>query len=133
MDSILTSIKKLLGIDASYTHFDQDIIMHINSVFAILNQLGVGPEKGFRINGSEETWATYLGNDALLEDVKTYVYLKVQLMFDPPTISAVLESKTKLASELEWRISVAVENPQCAEAALLRSGSAIDTERRTQQ
>lgn len=112
MDSILTSIKKLLGIDAAYKHFDADLVMHINAVFAILNQLGVGPPNGFRITGDTETWTSYLSNDALLEDVKTYVYLKVQLAFDPPTIAAVLDSKTKLTNELEWRINVAVENRQ---------------------
>lgn len=109
MDSILTSVKKLLGIDESYTHFDADIIIHINSVFAILNQLGVGPLEGFQITGPEETWNQFLADDKLLNDVRTYVYLKVQLAFDPPTIAAVIESKTKLASELEWRINVAAE------------------------
>lgn len=112
MESILTSIKKLLGIDENYTHFDADIVMHINSVFAILNQLGVGPADGFRISGASETWDTYLADEKLLDDVKTFMYLKVQLAFDPPSISAVLESKTRLASELEWRINVAAENKQ---------------------
>lgn len=110
MESILTSIKKLLGIDSAYTHFDDDIIIHINSVFAILNQLGVGPPEGFRISGVGETWDTYLSDEKLLDDVKTFMYLKVQLAFDPPSISAVLESKTRLVSELEWRITVAAES-----------------------
>lgn len=112
MESILTSIKKLLGIDENYAHFDADIVMHINSVFAILNQLGVGPADGFRISGASETWDIYLADEKLLDDVKTFMYLKVQLAFDPPSISAVLESKTRLASELEWRINVAAESKQ---------------------
>lgn len=110
MESILTSIKKLLGIDSSYTHFDADIIIHINSVFSILNQLGIGPPEGFRITGASETWDSYLADEKILDDVKTFMYLKVQLAFDPPSISAVLESKTRLASELEWRITIAAES-----------------------
>lgn len=107
MDSILTSIKKLLGIDESYEHFDSDIIMHINSVLAILIQLGVGPTEGFSIQDATKTWSDFLGeNSALLEGVRSYVYMKVRLMFDPPTSAAAIESMTRLASEFEWRLNV---------------------------
>ena len=110
MDSILTSIKKLLGIAEEYEHFDQDIIMHINSVFMILNQLGVGPSKGFMITDSAASWDDYLPEGSTkLESVKTYMYMKVKLMFDPPTSSAVMESINRIVNELEWRLNVAVD------------------------
>ncbi len=109
-ESILTSIKKLLGIDANYTHFDADLIMHINSVFSILTQMGVGPTDGFFITGDEETWADFIINDPnsfLL--LKSYVYLKVRLLFDPPLSSAVIESINRQISEFEWRLFVAAD------------------------
>lgn len=109
MESILTSIKKLLGITEEYTHFDTDIIMHINTVFMILNQLGVGPEKCFRITGNSEIWDDFLLDNLDLESVKTYIYLKVKLVFDPPLSSAVAESMNRMINELEWRLNVAVD------------------------
>lgn len=112
MDSILTSIKKLLGIDESYEHFDADIIIHINSVLAILTQLGVGPSIGFSITGKTETWSDFIGSDVVnLENVKSYVYMKVRLMFDPPSSSSVMDSMNRLTNELEWRLNVTVETP----------------------
>ena len=109
MDSILVSIKKLLGIAADYTHFDPDIIMHINSAFSILTQLGVGPPEGFRIEDDVKTWNDFISDTIRLDAVKSYVYLKVGLMFDPPTSSAVLSAKERQISELEWRLNVAAE------------------------
>ena len=110
MESILTSIKKLLGIAEEYEHFDNDIIMHINSVFMILTQLGVGPSKGFMITDSYAYWDDFLPEDSeKLQAVKTYMYMKVRLMFDPPTSSAVMESMNRTISELEWRLNVAVD------------------------
>lgn len=109
MDSILTSIKKLLGITEEYTHFDADIIMHINSVLAILTQLGVGPAEGFHIEDASVTWDDYLSNKLYFEPVKTYIYLKVKLMFDPPLSSAVMESMNRMISELEFRLNAAAE------------------------
>ena len=109
MDSILTSIKKLLGITKEETSFDQDLIIHINSVFSILTQLGVGPSEGFFIEDDSAIWGDFLEDSANLELVKTYVYMKVRLMFDPPTGSAVMESMNKMISELEWRINVTVD------------------------
>lgn len=109
MDSILTSIKKMLGISEDYEHFDQDIIMHINSVFMILTQMGVGPADGFRIEDDSATWSDFASDLKVLESIKSYIYLKVRLLFDPPTSSSVLESTNRLISELEWRLNVAGE------------------------
>ena len=109
MESILTSIKKLLGIEEDYVHFDADIIMHINSVLSILTQLGVGPSEGYSIKDANATWGEFITNPAKLELVKSYVYLKVRLMFDPPSSSSAIESMKQLISELEFRIIVAVE------------------------
>lgn len=109
MESILTSIKSLLGIEDSYTHFDNQIIMHINSVFSILTQLGVGPSTGFMIHDKSALWSDFISDSSLIEFVKTYTYLKVRLIFDPPTGSAVLESMKQTISELEFRINVAVD------------------------
>lgn len=110
MDSILISVKKMLGITADYTHFDADIIMHINSVFMILQQLGVGPEEGFMIESDRETWDEFIKDEFTIESVKSYMYLKVGLLFDPPTSSNVMEAKNRLANELEWRLNTAVDN-----------------------
>ena len=95
MESILTSIKKMLGITEEYEQFDADLIMHINSVFMILNQIGVGPSRGFSIKG--------------LELVKSYMHLKVKLLFDPPLGSAVIEVMNRQIQEFEWRLSIAVD------------------------
>ena len=109
MESILTSIKKLLGIDEEYTQFDNDIIMHINSVFLNLTQLGVGPSEGFQIEDDSDTWEDFIGDSNQLQAVKSYVYLKVKLLFDPPLSSSVIESMNRMIAELEWRLNVAVE------------------------
>lgn len=111
MDSILTSIKKLLGISEEYTQFDDDIIIHINSVLLNLTQLGVGPEEGFFIEDDTADWEDFVDieSNAQLQAIKTYVYLKVKLLFDPPLSSAVIESTNRMISELEWRLNVAVE------------------------
>lgn len=106
MDSILTSIKKLLGISEEYTSFDQDIIMHINSVFSILTQqFGVGPSSGFSIEDDSVTWSDFIEDRTKFELIKTYIYMKVRLVFDPPTNSVVMESIKNTISELEWRIT----------------------------
>ena len=109
MESILTSIKKLLGIEEDYEQFDPDIIMHINSVFAILSQIGVGPEAGFSISNEHAVWADFFEEDPRLEFVKTYTYQKVRLMFDPPDRSAVKDALDRSVAELEWRISAYVD------------------------
>lgn len=110
IESILTSVKKLLGIDESYTHFDPDLIMHINSVFSILTQIGVGPANGFSITGKGETWSKFIKEDSdRFSLVKSYMHLKVKLLFDPPLSSAAIESINRQISEFEWRLSVAAD------------------------
>ena len=112
MESILTSIKKLLGITEEYDQFDPDIIMHINSVFMILTRLGVGPAEGFSIEDDTAVWTDFIQDVKKLESVKTYIYLKVKLAFDPPLSSAVIESMNRLINELEWRLNVAAESTE---------------------
>lgn len=102
-ESILTSIKKLLGVTEDYTHFDTDVIMHINSVFMILMQLGIGPAEGFSITGDSEVWSDFLSDATWFESVKSYVYLKVKLIFDPPQSGTLLNAMEKQVSEFEWR------------------------------
>lgn len=109
-ESILTSIKKLLGITEEYTHFDQDIIMHINSVFTIYQQMGIGPEEGFRIQDKESKWSEFTNDEVLMNSVKSDLYFRVRLMFDPPTNSVLLDSFKKQIDELEWRLNLFYEN-----------------------
>lgn len=109
MESILTSIKKLLGITEEYAHFDNDIIMHINSVFMTLNQLGIGPEDGFTITSDEALWTDFLGESKNIEAVKTYTYLRVRMLFDPPSSSAVMDSMKRQIDEFEWRLNIQAE------------------------
>jgi hypothetical protein len=104
-NSILTSVKKTLGIAADYTAFDEDIIMHINSVFSTLQQLGVGPDNGFQISDAAAGWSDLLGTDPRLNNVKTYTYMRVRLMFDPPATSYLISSMQKQVEELEWRMN----------------------------
>lgn len=111
MDSILTSIKKMLGITEEYEHFDQDIIIHINTVFMILNQLGVGPSEGFSIHDKNAIWSDFVSDMNKIEAVKSYMYLKVKLLFDPPLSSSVVESIKNQINELEWRLNIAVDPP----------------------
>lgn len=108
-NSILTSIKKLLGLPEEYDVFDTDIIIHINSAFSTLSQLGVGPPDGFFIEDATEQWGMFLGDDQQINSVKTYVYLKVRLLFDPPTTSFAIDSFKKQADELEWRLNAKVD------------------------
>jgi len=109
-ESILTSIKKLLGIASDVDAFDMDIIIHINTIFANLAQMGVGPKDesgsnaGFKITSSEETWGDFTEDDLLIENVKTYVYIKVKLIFDPPTTGPLINAYESQAKELEWRL-----------------------------
>ena len=110
MESILTSIKKLLMIADDYDHFDPDIIMHINSVFMTLTQLGVGPSEGFIIEDDSATWSDFIEDPVKLQAVKSYIYLKVRLLFDPPSSSAVLESFNNQAKEYEWRLMIMAES-----------------------
>lgn len=105
-ESILTSIKKMLGMEENYNVFDTDIIIHINTIFMTLNQLGVGPSSGFKIEDDSAMWSEYIDEDSDLEAVKTYIYLKVKLLFDPPLSSSVIEVMKQSIAELEWRLNV---------------------------
>lgn len=110
-ESILTSVKMLLGIDAGYTHFDPALIMHINSVFSILTQMGVGPRDGFSITGAGEEWPSFITDKSCLNLVKSYVNKKVQLLFDPPLSTAAIESVNQQIKEFEFRLFVAADTP----------------------
>jgi hypothetical protein len=108
-DSIFKTIKGLLGPDADYNEFDQDIIVFINSAIATLTQLGIGPDSGFRITGENETWQDFLGDATDLDSVKSYIYMKVRIAFDPPTSSFVMSAYEEACKEYEWRLNVAVD------------------------
>lgn len=107
---ILTNIKKLLGITKEDTSFDTDVLININSAFTTLRQLGIGPSEGFRITGYDEEWDEFISDDEMLDSVKTYIYLKVKLVFDPPLNASLLESFERQIKELEWRLNVSVES-----------------------
>ena len=107
MESILESIRKLIGPSAQYDIFDNDLIMHINSAFFTLHQLGL-TEEPFVISGPDETWDEFHA-DTDLEAVKTYVYLKTRMYFEPPTNSALISAINEQIKELEWRLNVAVD------------------------
>lgn len=115
IESILTSIKKLLGIAEEYTNFDSDIVMYINSAFLDLKQLGVGPIDGFGIEDDGAVWTDFIddqtdpGKRTLLSSAKTFIYLKTKLAFDPPIGQAVLKSYQDMLAEIEWRLNVEVE------------------------
>lgn len=112
-ESILTSIKKMLGISSDNTDFDTDIIIHINTVFGILNELGVGPSSGYMITDANNTWDEYgISDDNNLNAVKSYMYLKVKMLFDPPITSAIQNANTQLINELEWRLNIHSENKE---------------------
>ena len=111
-DSILNSIKKSLGITPEYTQFDPEIIMHINSVFMFLQQIGVGPTNTYSIESDSETWTDFFSS-ANVKDIsaaKSLMFLKVKMLFDPPTIGSVNESYNKLIDELTWRCSIEGDN-----------------------
>lgn len=108
-DSVLQSVKKGLGIPLEDDGFDQELIIHINTALMILTQLGVGPDEGVFITSQEDTWASIIEGALDLEMVKTYVILRVKLIFDPPTSSFVLESIKNQLAEFEWRLNVQVE------------------------
>lgn len=109
MDSILNSIKKLLGLIPEDDSFDIDVITHINTAMAVLTQIGVGPATGFSIADDTATWDDYLNCDLRLSMVKTYVYLKVRSLFDPPTSGSATEALKRQLDEYESRINILVD------------------------
>lgn len=109
-NSILISIKKLLGISANDTSFDEDIIVHTNTAIATLTQLGIANATGFEIIDASAVWSDLIGpNLTYMNSIKTYIYIKVKLVFDPPTSGSLMDSLTSIGKELEWRIQMAYE------------------------
>lgn len=108
-NSILGNIKKMLGVDVNDDAFDVDIMIHINSVFMSLNQLGVGPENVFSISGYAEVWTDFLADTTKVSAIKSYIYQKARLLFDPPTSSTLLDAITRQITEFEWRLNVQAE------------------------
>lgn len=119
-DSILNSTKKVLNLADDYEAFDQDVIMHINSVFSTLNQLGVGPVEGFMIEDADQEWTAFLAGDPRLNHVKTYVYLRVRMLFDPPTTGYHKDAMVDQIKELEWRLNVQREDTQWVDPETLQ-------------
>lgn len=109
LESILESIRKQIGPTEVYEHFDQDLMMHINSILAVLTMNGVGPTEGFQITGPNETWEDFIGNDKRMNMVVSYVGIRVKIIFDPPQSSAALEALKENAKELGWYLGVAAE------------------------
>lgn len=107
--SVLNTTKKVLGVSSDYTVFDTDIIMHINSTFSTLHQLGVGPVEPFSITDSSATWESFIGTNKAIESAKSYVWAKVKLAFDPPTTSFAIDALQKMCNEFEWRLNVQSE------------------------
>lgn len=120
MDSILTSIKKMLGITEEYTQFDPDITLYINSALMTLMQIGVGTPEGFNVVDKNELWTDFLGEDLKkLGGVQSYVYLKVKLIFDPPQNSFTIDALKKQADELEWRLNHEADKPTLIEEPII--------------
>lgn len=102
-DSILNTVKKLLGIPQDVDDFDNDLIVYINTVFSMVNQMGIGPLKCYKITNASDKWSDF-DNRLDMEDFKTYMYLKVKMLFDPPANNQIMESYNKVIQELEFRI-----------------------------
>ena len=131
--SILTSTKKILGIAESYTIFDLDIITHINATFSVLHQLGIGPSTGFMIEDATPVWTSYGPPSQQLNFVKTYMFLRVKKLFDPPTTSFLIEATDKQIAEFEWRLNVMREellHPFPAPAKHIRQRTVVDGDER---
>lgn len=105
-ESILLSVKDALGIETGVEVWDPELIMFINAVFVTLHQIGVGPDEPYSITGSSETWADFGGDEAGLGAIQAYTYLKVRLLFDPPTTTTMFNALSDVAKEYEWRLNV---------------------------
>jgi hypothetical protein len=116
--SILSSVKKMCGVDPSLTVFDLDILTHINSVFSDLEQLGVGPAGGFMIEDDVPTWDAFLGDDSRISSVKSYMYFRVRLMFDPPQTGYLVQSFDKQIEKMEWRLNITREGDSWTDPSL---------------
>lgn len=109
-ESILDSVKKIIGIDSSYNVFDTDLIIHINTVFMILNQLGVGPAEVFSICDNTTTWSSFIQGNAAIQSVKSYMALRVKMLFDKPTSGTLIDAYKEDIKELEWRMYIACDS-----------------------
>jgi len=109
-DSILNSTKKILGVADDYTAYDLDIITHINTSLSTLTQLGIGPVEGFMIEDERAVWEDFVEDDSRFNSIKSYVYLKVRRLFDPPNTSYLLDAMDRQIEEFEWRLNVVREN-----------------------
>lgn len=109
-DSILATIKKMLGLDEAYTPFDTEILVHINSAFMTLCQMGIGPKSGYNVTDYDQTWSDFLINPVMLGAVKTWVYLQVKMLFDPPANSFVMDAYKTQADQILWRLNVQAES-----------------------
>lgn len=129
-DSILVSIKKMLGLDDEYTPFDTDVLVHINAAFMTLCQMGIGPKEGFSVTDYDQTWSDFLTNKVMLGGVKTWVYLQVKMLFDPPTNSFVMDAYKTQAEQILWRLNVQAESvermPFMREEGLIRGANPIN-------
>lgn len=105
-ESILKTIKQLIGCPDGFEQFDLDLTIHINSAFAILTQLGVGPKEGYRITGPDNVWSEFEEDAQKSSLIKDYVYIKTRLLFDPPTSSALMDSLKEQLKEMEWRLYI---------------------------
>jgi hypothetical protein len=109
-DSILKTTKKLLGLGDDYTPFDLDVIIHINTALSTLHDLGIGPANGFAISSESEKWVDFLGDDPRMSPAKSYVFLKVKHIFDPPTTGYLVQAHADIMKELEWRLNAIRES-----------------------
>jgi hypothetical protein len=119
--SVLKSVKKVLGIEASNTSFDLDILIHINSAFATLNQLGIGPDDGFEIEDDSAEWSSFYGSDPRYNAIRTYVWLKVRILFDPPQTSYAVEALKDQIREHEWRLNAYRETTEWTDPNLVEA------------
>ena len=129
-DSILVSIKKMLGLDDDYTPFDTDVLIHINAAFMTLCQMGIGPKEGFTVTDDSQIWDDFLTNKVMLGGVKTWVYLQVKMLFDPPANSFVMDAYKTQAEQILWRLNVQAESvermPFMREEGLVRGANPIN-------
>lgn len=129
-DSIVVTIKRMLGLDDNYTPFDMDVIVHINAALMTLCQIGVGPKEGFEVTDYDQNWDDFLVNKTKLGAVKTYVYMKVKMAFDPPTNSFVMDAMKQQCEEILFRLNVQAESvermPFMREEGLKRGANPIN-------
>lgn len=105
-ESILKTIKQLVGCPDDFEQFDLDLTIHINSSFATLTHLGIGPKEGYRITGVDNVWSEFEDDPQKLSLIKDYVYIKTRLLFDPPTNGSLMDSLTEQLKEMEWRLYI---------------------------